>query len=306
MKNIVVFGADSFIGNALVKRLYSKKYNVIEVIPEDGLVLQRKGDLINKKIIRCDLENIEAEFEDKINDTIDVIYFFAWDGLDLKGLNSYSKQIMNIKNMLDLLRISKNFGCKKFIGAGSITQQELMRDEGRFYLTDKHKYYRSAQQACEDMGRALANELNIDFIWPMITNVYGVGESSPRLINSLIKSLLNGKDFYTSAGKQLYDFVYIDDVAEIYLRLGSNGKSNKRYIIGSGKPRKLREYLISIYNLIDTTAELRIGEFEYKGMHYKKDELFTKQLFDDIGFIPEITFEHGILKTIDWIKKVNG
>lgn len=303
MKNILVFGANSFIGRALVKKLYSKKYNVIEVIGENDLEI--KSNLINGKLVRCNLANIESELENKINDTIDVIYFFAWDGLDLSGLSDYSKQVMNIKNMLDLLKVSKNFGCKKFIGAGSITQQELLRDEGRFYLTDKHKYYRSAQQTCEDMGRALATELNIDFIWPMITNVYGVGEKSPRLINSLIKSLLVGKDFCTSDGKQLYDFIYIDDVAEIYLRLGSSGQNNRRYIIGSGKPRELREYLISIYNLIDTTAELKIGKFEYRGMYYKKDELFTKYLFDDIDFIPEVTFEQGIIKTIDWIKKVN-
>ena len=80
-------------------------------------------------------------------------------------------------------------GCQKFVGAGSISQRELLEKTDQLSQYDKHRVYKTAKQACEYMGRSVAQEHGITFIWPLITNIFGVGEFSNRLINSMIQLL---------------------------------------------------------------------------------------------------------------------
>lgn len=308
MNNVLVYGASGFIGERLVSELIACNVNVIAVIPDssEDEFAYKKICKYPVKVIECNLEHVKDTLYDKLQQeqqSIDVVYFLAWDGLNNEGLLDYECQINNVKYLLNLLEVASKLGAYKFIGSGSITQQELFREEGRNYLTDKHRYYRSAQQMCEDMGRALAKQLGIIFIWPLITNVYGVGEKSPRLINSLIRSLLNNEDFPTSEGNQLYDFIYIDDVAKIYYKLGIYGKENRKYIIGSGKARKLKEYLLIVERLINNDSKVCFGKFVYDGMYYSKEEFDTTILFSDIKYNIENSFEDGIIKTINWISK---
>ncbi|MDE5873831.1 MAG: NAD-dependent epimerase/dehydratase family protein [Lachnospiraceae bacterium] len=54
----------------------------------------------------------------------------------------------------------------------------------------------------------------------VISDIYGEGESSPRLINSSIRKLLNNEETSFSTGEQMYDFVYIEDAARMFVGLG--------------------------------------------------------------------------------------
>ena len=48
----------------------------------------------------------------------------------------------------------------------------------------------------------------------MISNIYGPGELSPRLVNTSIRKMLKGEHCAFSAGEQIYDFIYITDAAK--------------------------------------------------------------------------------------------
>lgn len=305
MRKVLVFGAAGFIGNALVRELLQQRVEVIAVIPSkktDTAAVNAVKDL-RVKVIECDLQDVKEHLKSKVCEEIDVCYFLAWDGLTSEGLSDYEKQIKNVIYMLDLMKAVKDLGCKKFIGAGSITQQELFSKEGREYLTDKHKYFRSAQQACEDMGRCLANEENMIFIWPLITNIYGEGEHSPRFINTTIRKLLQGESVPTSKGNQLYDFVYIKDAVDAYIRLGDFGKNNRKYIIGSGSPKPLREFLERVEEAAGALGRIEYGKFVYNGVYYTEKEYEISQLTEDTGYMAGVDFETGIKNTIAWIGK---
>ena len=49
----------------------------------------------------------------------------------------------------------------------------------------------------------------------MITNAYGVGERSPRMVNTTIQKCIRGEAPQFTAGTQNYDFVYIDIIFHI-------------------------------------------------------------------------------------------
>lgn len=299
MKNVLVTGGSGFIGSALVEYLVNNGKQVF--------VLKRSctslSDLREKKLhgattLCMDLKHISQLAE--LDFQIDTCFHFAWDGISGTALSDWKTQLYNIEYCCELLKTVGQMGCKKFIGAGSFGQLELNGDS---YLKGRENFYKCAKDSCENFGRTLAGELEIDFIWPMITNCYGVGEESNRFINSLLKRLIKNEDVAVSEGTQLYDFVYIDDVVRAFYLIGEYGKSGKCYVIGSGKAKRHREWIEQIPRLIGSTGQLKFGEYIYEGIYLEKKDFDITSLVEDTGFSPLISFEEGIRMTALYLKE---
>lgn len=299
MENVLVTGGSGFIGSALVEYLVNNGKSVTVLrknhTPLSGI---RKKKLSGATVIYIDLKQISRLTELDLH--IDTCFHFAWDGISGAALSDWKNQLDNIEYCCELLRTVGHMGCKRFIGAGSFGQLELTR---KSYLKGRENFYKCAKDACENFCRTLAGELGIDFIWPMITNCYGVGEESNRFINFLLKRLINNEDVAVSEGTQLYDFVYIDDVARAFYLIGESGKSGKRYVIGSGEAKQHRAWIEQIPRLIGSTGNLKFGEYKYDGIYLDKKELDITDLVEDTGFSPLISFEEGIQMTARYIKE---
>ena len=89
--------------------------------------------------------------------------------------------------------------------------------------------YCTAKIAADYMARAIAGSLGIDYIRAVISNIYGAGEKSPRLVNTSIRKLLNDERCAFSAGEQMYDFIYVTDAAKMFAALGDSGKKDTTY-----------------------------------------------------------------------------
>ncbi|MDY2699400.1 MAG: NAD(P)-dependent oxidoreductase [Lachnospiraceae bacterium] len=305
MKRVIIGGAAGFIGNAVARRLIDQGVHVVAVVKpgtSQSAEAFRLKDL-DATVIECDLKEIENL--PKLIDVqgYDAFYQFAWDGVDKEAFADYERQIDGIRWMIKSVEAAAALRCRKFIGAGSVTQLELLYQEGRFFTEDRHKYFRAAQLASETMGRAVAREKGIQFIWPIIINVYGEGEIAPRLVNSMIRNLLAGKHQSFSPGEQMYDFVHIQDAAKAFCLLGEKGREDSQYIIGSGTARPLKEYLAIIRDVVAPEIKLGLGELEFHGLEMTEDMLNIDSLTKDTGFKPEITFEAGIRRTLEWIKR---
>ncbi len=305
MKRVIIGGAAGFIGNAVARRLIDQGVHVVAVVKpgtSQSAEAFRLKDL-DATVIECDLKEIE-NLPKLINvQGYDAFYQFAWDGVDKEAFADYERQIDGIRWMIKSVEAASALRCRKFIGAGSVTQLELLYQEGRFFTEDRHKYFRAAQLASEIMGRAVAREKGIQFIWPIIINVYGEGEIAPRLVNSMIRNLLAGKHQSFSPGEQMYDFVHIQDAAKAFCLLGEKGREDSQYIIGSGTARPLKEYLAIIRDVVAPEIKLGLGELEFHGLEMTEDMLNIDSLTKDTGFKPEITFEAGIRRTLEWIKR---
>lgn len=302
MQKVIVYGGAGFIGSAIVKQLCE---NNIEtwVIEKEGITeteSYRRICNLPIHLIECNLDNVEHLEEYVKEQNFDTFYQLAWGELDNESLLKYKKQIHSTEMILKSIIVAKKMGCRRFIGAGSITENELLHKEGRNFVQDKHKYYRAAQFMCNTMGRGLASELGIEFFWPQIINVYGPGELSERLVNTLIRKLISGESMELSAGEQLYDFLYITDAANAFFLIGEKGIAGEEYIIGSGQPRNLKDYLNCIVKIIDETKTIGLGKLKYNGL-YMTEEQFHIDALNQIGFQPQVSFEEGIHKTKEWI-----
>lgn len=303
MKRGIVFGGAGFIGSEVVKALLRHGVDVCAVVkpgfadsPE-----QFRLNALEIPIIECDLRQVSHLKSYLPWDSADVFYQLAWEGLSSPEILDYTLQLNNVKWMMDAIVAASDLKCKKFIGAGSISQDELHTSIGRLRQNDRHRFFRSAALMCEYMGQNLAQEHGIEFIWPIIANVYGEGELNHRLITVLIQKLLEGKSLPLSAGTQIYDFLHISDAGEAFYLIGTSGKSGREYRITSGRIQPLKVYLEQVRQIVNPKVNLIFGAAA------ESDGLLTAASFDnsvlceDTGFTPAISFEKGITQTAQWI-----
>ena len=73
--------------------------------------------------------------------------------------------------------------------------------------------------------------------------------------------------------------------------------------MGSGKTRKLRDYIKDIQEVVNPTAQVQIGALEYpegQVMYLCAD---TAELENDTGFRSHTPFKKGIAQTVNWIRE---
>lgn len=286
MKNAVVTGAGGFIGTALVKELAAQGINVIAI--------SRQTININHcRCINLPLEDIE-KLPMMLSEKVDVFYHLAWKGMSGAELCSPNIQLQNCHYLMKCMWAAKEMGCRKFIGAGSISQFEN-EGNGLHITKDKERYYRSCKSLCEKYGSELAQELGFSFIWPIITSAYGpAGKNPDRLIYNVIKTMLQQEDMDMSEEKQIFDFVYISDVAKAYRLIGEKGVAGRRYVIGSGKAKPLKEWLEPIPAILGSKGTLNFGKRQFNGTYLDGSYFDILELTKDTGYAPKIEFEDGI------------
>lgn len=303
MKKVIVTGASGFIGQALVKELNLQGYHVTAIIRNES---KKKifNELKNILIYISDMATLETILSIIPKDEFEAFYHLAWDGSSGDSREDYKKQLLNVEYSCLAVEVAQKLGCKQFIYAGS-----LMELESSSYIPlngskpSRNYVYRTAKLAAHYMAKSIAVSVGIDFKMGMISNAYGVGEKSPRLINTTIKKLLNGEKTSFTKGEQLYDFIYITDVVEAFIKIMEEGKPYNNYYIGNKVQRPLREYLIRLKNCINSEIDLGLGEIYFDGVCIDYSKIDTNSLYKDTSFNMKVGFSEGINKTITWIKE---
>lgn len=307
IKKAIVTGANGFLGSHLVRELVNNNIKVFSVVRNKksniGLVPNSKKN----KIIYCDLSKIENITKYIPDRDIDVFYHLAWEGSSGQFRNDENLQINNALWTINCVKIAKKVGCKKFIGAGSIMEKEVL--SAAYKSNDKLNLgyiYGASKVTAHCISKSVATNIQIDLIWTFITNTYGPGERSPRFINKTLRKIINKENLNFSSGTQIYDFIYITDVAKAFYYIGLQGKSFKNYTIGSGKCRPLKNFILEIQEEIAPELKFNIGVLHSYESMLSTEDFSTSDLINDTDFRPSISFKQGILNTMSWLKESLG
>lgn len=304
MKKAIVTGANGFVGSNVCKALSENGVKIYAVVKNADSKISTIENIDNLEIVYCDLANIEKLYDLIPDRDVDVFYHFAWVGSagDLR-----CNEEIQLKNALwtaQALKTADKMNCKKFVNAGSITEKETFT---AIYTQDSKPFkpyiYGAGKIAARTICKPLANSLNIDLCWAVITNAYGVGEISPRLVNSSIRKVLANEPVQFTSGTQNYDFIYIDDLAKAFVAIGEYGKPNREYVIGSGNARPLKEFLMEMNQAIAPEANFIFGDIPFTGVNLPLEVFDTTDLEQDCHFKPEVSFAEGTKRTMEWIKE---
>lgn len=304
MKRAIVTGASGFIGINLVQELLRHNYEVLAVVrTEQGVKKLRELSDANLYLAVCDIPNFENLYK-TAHGAYDIFFHMAWSGVSGVENRNAALQMRNVEGAVKAVEVARNLKCKRFLGAGSIHEIECMKEmELPEAISNYANFYKTSKLAAHYYCKLKAAQFGIDFLWPRLTNTYGAGERSGRLISSVIQQLLRGESPALTEGTQLYNFVYITDAAAAYRLIGEKGNAFQEYVLGSGEVRPLKEYLMKVREIINSNVELGFGKHHFRGVCLPKDVLISKELFNDIGFRPTVAFDEGIEITAEWFKK---
>lgn len=302
MKKVIVMGATGMIGQALIRQCLAAGLTTL-AIDRPCEKLKKIPSHPSVKILECDIARLA---EVKPAEQYDAFIHLGWKSTSTHSRDDVYGQTENIKYALDAVKLAKRFDCTVFVGAGS--QAEYGRVEGLVSPQSAirpENGYGIAKFAAGALTRILCGQLGIRHNWARILSVYGPGDNDYTMIMHCVRTLLAGeKPIVTECG-QMWDYLYCDDVAKALLAIADKGRRDSVYCIGSGRERRMREYVEIIRDAINPSAEIGFGERAYNKNQVMRLLGDIAPLTEDTGFVPEVPFEEGIRRTIEWCRE-NG
>ena len=279
MENVIVTGANGFIGKTLVNALLAKgcRVTALDVRFDDVLADDPRVtciSVLNKDVPALAKEIPAADYH--------CFFHLAWAGTSGPARADYDVQLSNVKLTCDYIKLCAEVGCKRVVYASSINEMETYEYLQSDDIDPAGGYiYGTGKLAAHLMGETVAKMTSVEFIPVIITKEH----------------------CSFTAGYQTYDFIYITDAINAIIAVAEKGKPFNRYYIGSGEPKPLREFLLEMRDLVDPAAEIGLGDLPFKGVNVSYDQFDLKKVERDTGYVNQIPFAQGIKMTADYIRE---
>lgn len=302
MKNVLVTGADGFIGRNLVKSLLGHNVRVYAIVyPGNNVYEDIHNELLCVKAI--DL-NFIKEYVDEFPRNIDVMYHFAWIGVRPEQRNDLNIQMLNIQMTLGCMEFARLCGIRKFVAPGSTNEYLYCgKPINKDAVPCPSDAYGSVKVALRYLCNSYALFNGIEYIYVVISSIYAADRRDNNVIFYTIDKLLRGEKPALTKLEQLWDYVYIDDVIDALIAVGISGKSDSVYVVGHGDNWALSNYIEIIRDKIDSNLELGIGEIPYAKSVLPSSCVDLTDIYNDTGYVPRIEFEDGITRVIKSIRE---
>jgi len=269
LKKVLITGATGFIGSHLTRKLIDEGFEV-GIIKRENSDVWRIRDLMNKlSIYNADLRDLHEVSEAISNFKPNVVFHLAtYYAVEHKPQEISLMVDTNILGAINLLESSKESEVKLFVNTSSCAVYKESKVKLRensclgpvnFYALTKLQ----AEQACSFYTKKYGLRTVTFRLFPP----YGPADHERRLIPYAIKSFLEEKKLRLTTGRQRWDFVYIDDVIEAYLKLLNISNlpiEHEIFNIGTGNAVSVREVITRIKDIFGVGLESNWGVIPHR------------------------------------------
>lgn len=297
--NIVVTGATSMIGVALIEEAIRNQCKVLAIVRENSKRMQRLPKSALIQVVHADLDSLLTIEE--LEESYDVFYHFAWDYTGKADRDNPVLQEQNIRYTLDAVELAKRLGCKKFIGAGS--QAEYGKVDGVISKDTPLNpliAYGMAKNAAGHLSAKLCEQYGIIHIWGRIFSIYGKYDNEGTMLNYAIDKFLNHEAAMFSAGTQMWDYLYESDAGKMFYLFGKKVSENTTLMVANGKSMPLKWYIEELGKNFET--EKKCVYAANTGKPEISLEVDMSETEAAIQYIPEMKFSEGIKEVISYRK----
>ncbi len=297
-KKILILGGSGFIGQNLIIKLKKLRFGAITSMSRSLPKRQRK--ISGVEYIACDISNFKKLKKKIIHDYEYII--------NLSGNIDHKNKIQNLKthyvgckNIVSLFLKKK---IKLFIQIGSSLEYGNAKSPQKESISCKpESSYGLAKFKATNFLQRMNYKNKFPFIVLRLYQIYGPFQKLDRLIPHAIFSSLKNKQFKCTDGIQLRDFVYIDDLTDLFVKILKKNKIKYGiFNVGYGKPIQIKNILLLIKKIA------KKGEPLFGRIKMRKEEiikLYPHMLKTNTFFKwrPKINIYKGLKKTISFYAK---
>jgi dTDP-glucose 4,6-dehydratase len=328
-KTILVTGGAGFIGSALVRYLINETQHTVVNVDK----LTYAGNLESLTAV-ADSERynfVQADICDKAKmiDTLntfkpDYIMHLAAESHVDRSIDGPGEFIQtNIVGTYELLDAAKNYyqslssDKKSLFRFHHISTDEVYGDLGETGLfTEDTPYepsspYSASKAASDHLVRAWYRTFGLPVVVTNCSNNYGPFHFPEKLIPLIILNALEGKALpIYGDGKQIRDWLFVEDHARALYKVVSEGTIGETYNIGGFNEKQNIEVVNTICDhLNELVVNKQDGITDFNQLityvtdrpgHDVRYAIDASKINKELGWKPEETFESGIKKTIEW------
>lgn len=327
-KNILVTGGAGFIGSAVIRYLINEtNSNVLNI---DKLTYA--GNLESLETVSnnpryqflhvdiCDKVAMTKAFDDFEPDI--VMHLAAESHVDRSIDGPMDFIQTNIIGTYNLLEVARNYwqnlteDKKSSFKFHHISTDEVYGDlEGTEDLfTEETSYspsspYSASKASSDHLVRAWHRTYGLPIVITNCSNNYGPYHFPEKLIPLVILNALDGKPLPVYGdGKQIRDWLYVEDHARALYLVATTAKVGETYNIGGHNEKQNIDVVKTICTILDNIKPRTDGQSYTQQITFVKDRpghdlryaIDASKINKELGWQPQETFESGIQKTVEW------
>jgi len=327
MSKFFVTGGAGFIGSAFVRFLinstehevlnldkltYSGNLSSLESISSDKRYSFVKGDIVDQIL----LTQIINEFQPKY-----IVHLAAESHVD-RSIESAEEFInTNILGTYNLLDVATKYwnqlesGRKSLFRFHHISTDEVFGTLGESgFFTEETPYdpsspYSSSKAASDHLVRAWNRTYQLPVLLTNCSNNYGPFQFPEKLIPLMILNALQEKPLPVyGSGKNIRDWLFVEDHVEALYKVILNGKVGESYNIGGNNEKTNLEVVNEICAILDRVKP-RKSSSSYGDLitfvadrpgHDFRYAIDASKIINELDWTPSQTFSAGLEKTIKW------
>jgi len=308
---LLVTGGAGFIGSNFVRRIvdgtlsgissitvldkltYAGRLSNLNMLPKDSFEFI-KGDICDSTLIDSLTKKSDAVINFAAESHVDRSITAARDFVDTNILGTQTLMSYALKNEVSTFVQVSTDEVYGTIDEGSWSEESPLLPNSPY----------SASKASADLiARSYHRTFGLDVRVTRCSNNYGPHQYPEKVIPLFVTNLIDGKKVpLYGNGLNVRDWLHVDDHCKGIHAVLNKGKPGQIYNIGGGRELNNRELTDTILALMgrDSTSieyvEDRLGhDLRYSVSHEK--------ISRELGYQPQVTFEQGLLETINWYKE---
>jgi nucleoside-diphosphate-sugar epimerase len=295
-RRALVTGASGFIGRNVLQALVGRGFEVHAVSSQrqdhSEDVVWHLADLLDPAASVDLLERVAATH----------LLHLAWYA-EPGAFWSSPLNVRWLEASLALLRAFAATGGQRFVGAGTCAEYDWsiagLCTEGDTPLAPQ-TLYGECKRSFHAVAERLCDAAQMPSVaWGRIFFLYGPHEHAERLIPSVARALLEGREALCTEGRQRRDFMHSRDVGEAFAAL-LDSRVEGPVNIASGEAPSIAEIVGLVAEACARPELVSLGALPSRPNEPELLVADVRRLHRDVGFSPTLGLREGVFETVEW------